>query len=236
MVERSFFERLLSFCKERELLIIHDFAYADLCYDGYQPPSILSIPGAREIAVESYSLSKGFSLAGWRLGFFLGNRELIAALKRIKSYLDFGAFQPLQISVAHMLEREPEVLEDFLEETGSLYRSRLDVLAKSLTDAGWQCAPSRATLFLWARLPESLRDAGSIEAAKLLLRNRVAVCPGEGFHPGSREWVRFAVTEPERRIRIAAEALDDLSSGKNQSDIGASSVAAEDSAFLSHPH
>ncbi|MCL4153334.1 UNVERIFIED_CONTAM: hypothetical protein GTU68_058787 [Idotea baltica] len=206
-VSKSFFERLVPFCKEREIYIIHDFAYADLSYGETKAPSILSVEGAKDIAVESYSLSKGMGLAGWRVGFFLGNPQLISALKRIKSYLDFGAFQPLQIAVSELLSRPKSEIDEIVTETHSQYESRLETLSRGLAELGWEFSAPQATLFVWARIPTQYRKLGSLAMTKKLLEAGVAVCPGEGFDPDARDFVRFSVTEPEQRIRLALEAM-----------------------------
>jgi alanine-synthesizing transaminase len=185
-------------------LIIHDFAYADLGFDGYKPPSILQVPGAKDLAVEIFSMSKSYEMAGWRVGFCLGNRRMIAALTRIKSYLDYGAFQPIQIaSIVALRECEEDTKRICLS-----YQQRRDVLVDGLAKAGWPVESPRGTMFLWAELPEKFRAMGSLEFAKKLLQDGlVVVSPGIGFGPMGEGFVRFALVENEHRIRQATRAI-----------------------------
>jgi alanine-synthesizing transaminase len=185
-------------------MIVHDFAYADICFDGYKAPSILQAEGAKEIAVEIYSLSKSFNMAGWRVGFCVGNRKLIAALARIKSYLDYGIFQPIQIAAIIAL-RECQQDTGQISET---YQRRRDVLVSGLERAGWPVQPPRGSMFVWAPLPEQYRPLGSLEFSKLLLdKALVAVSPGIGFGPMGEGHVRFGLVENEHRIRQAAKSI-----------------------------
>ena len=183
---------------------MHDFAYADLGFDGYKPPSILQVEGAKEVAVEIFSMSKSYNMAGWRVGFCLGNAKIIAALARIKSYLDYGVFQPVQI--ASII-----ALRECQEEPGKIcatYQKRRDALVKGLSRAGWEIERPRGTMFAWAPLPERYRDLGSLEFSKLLLEKAlVAVSPGIGFGPLGEGYVRFALVENEQRIRQATRAI-----------------------------
>jgi alanine-synthesizing transaminase len=197
-------QRLVDFARERDLLVVHDFAYADLAFDGYRPPSIFEADGSRDVAVELYSLTKGFSLAGWRVGFVLGRADVVGALARLKSYLDYGSFQPLQIAATVALreagERPIEVAE--------VYRGRRDALCSGLERLGWEVERPRATMFVWARIPEQLAADGSQAFAVRLLREaRVAVSPGSGFGEDGEGFVRFALVENEQRIAQAVRGI-----------------------------
>lgn len=212
---RGFFERLLAFAEQVGIYLIHDFAYADLSFAGEETPSILSIPGASERAVELYSVSKGLSMPGWRVGLCAGNRALITALKKIKSYLDCGVFQPLQIAAIHAFEH----YEEIIAETQEVYGSRHAALLAGLRDLGWQHHASAGSLFTWARIPEPLREMGSLRFCQQVLeRSGVALCPGVGFDPGADDFVRIALSEPEERIRAACFALHDLP-GLNRQEV-----------------
>ncbi|MGH9640092.1 MAG: aminotransferase class I/II-fold pyridoxal phosphate-dependent enzyme, partial [Bryobacteraceae bacterium] len=184
--------------------IVHDFAYAELGFDGYRPPSILQVEGAADYAVEIYSMTKSYNMAGWRVGFCLGNRKLIAALARIKSYLDYGIFQPIQIASIIALrecQEEPAKISE-------VYRSRRDVLIDGLQRGGWQVAPPQGTMFVWAPIPQPFREMGSLEFAKLLMKEAlVAVSPGIGFGPMGEGFVRFSLIENHHRIRQAARNI-----------------------------
>ena len=203
-VDSAFFEHLVDFAKARDLMVVHDFAYADLAFDDYRPPSFLATPGAKDVGVEIFSLSKSFSMPGWRIAFVLGNPAIIAALTRLKSYLDYGVFQPIQIASIIALnecEAETKVYCD-------IYRSRRDALIDGLTRAGWDVPSPQATMFVWARIPEQHRAMGSLEFAKFLLREaNVAVSPGVGFGRGGDDHVRFALIENEHRIRQATRGI-----------------------------
>ena len=209
-VDASFFERLVAFAKERDLMVVHDFAYADLAFDGYRPPSFLAAPGAKDVGVEIFSLSKSFSMPGWRIAFVLGNPEMVAALTRLKSYLDYGVFQPIQIAAIIALnecEAETKVYCD-------TYRSRRDALIDGLARAGWDVPPPKATMFVWARIPEEFRAMGSLEFAKFMLREaNVAISPGVGFGRAGDDHVRFALIENEHRIRQATRGIRKALSG-----------------------
>jgi alanine-synthesizing transaminase len=203
-VDRSFFERLVAFAKERGMIVVHDFAYADLCFDGYQAPSLLEIPGAKDVGVEIFSMSKSFSMPGWRIAFVVGNAEMVTALTRLKSYLDYGVFQPVQIAAIIALNECGEETKVF----NDVYRSRRDALIDGLARAGWDVPTPRATMFVWAQIPEEHRAPGSLEFAKYLLRDaRVAVSPGVGFGRAGDAFVRFALVENEHRIRQAARGI-----------------------------
>jgi alanine-synthesizing transaminase len=203
-VDLDFFREIVRLAREHGTMVIHDFAYADLGFDGYQPPSILQVEGAKEVAVEIFSMSKSYNMAGWRVGFCLGNRKMIAALARIKSYLDYGVFQPIQIASIIALR---ECQED-TRKICALYQKRRDVLVNGLNRAGWPVEKPRGSMFLWAPLPEHYRQAGSLEFSKLLLEKaQVAVSPGIGFGPLGEGHVRFALVENDQRIRQATRAI-----------------------------
>jgi alanine-synthesizing transaminase len=186
------------------VLLVHDFAYADLGFDGYEPPSILQIPGADEVAVEIYTLTKSFSMAGWRMGFVLGNADVVAALARLKSYLDYGTFQPIQIASIVAMNEAP----DYPLEINAIYRSRRDALIDGLSRVGWEIEKPKGTMFVWAAIPEPYQELGSLEFAKMLVREaKVAVSPGVGFGPGGEGFVRFALVENEQRIGQAVRGI-----------------------------
>ena len=210
VVEKPFFERLVALAHQYGTMVVHDFAYMDLCFDGYRAPSILEVPGAKDVAVEIFSMSKSYNMAGWRIGFCLGNRKMIAALARIKSYLDYGAFQPVQIaSIIALRECEEET-----KKICAVYQRRRDVLVAGLHRAGWMVEPPKATMFLWAKIPERFQQAGSLEFAKLMLeKSLVAVSPGIGFGPGGEGHVRFALIENEHRTRQATRGIKKMLKG-----------------------
>ncbi|WP_297454411.1 aminotransferase class I/II-fold pyridoxal phosphate-dependent enzyme [Persephonella sp.] len=203
-VDIEFFKEIVKFARQKNMWIIHDFAYADLCYDGYQAPSILQVEGAKDIAVETYSLTKGFSMAGWRVGFVLGNPTLIYNLKRLKSYLDYGTFTPIQVASIIALESDYSIVE----EARDTYNERLNILVDGLNKAGWSVEKPKATMFLWAKIPEDFQHMGSIEfSKKLLTEANVAVAPGVGFGEHGEGYVRFAVVENNKRIRQAVRNI-----------------------------
>jgi len=180
--------------------IVHDFAYAELGFDGYRPPSILQVPGASEVAVEIYSMTKSYNMAGWRVGFCLGNRRLIAALARIKSYLDYGVFQPIQLAAVTALRECGEAPAQICQ----VYQARRDVLIQGLRRAGWRVPPPKASMFTWARIPEPFSGMPSLEFAKLLMKEaRLAVSPGIGFGPLGEGFVRFSLIENDERVEQA---------------------------------
>ena len=207
VVDRAFFERIVAFAREHDLMVIHDFAYAEVCFDGYKPPSILEVPGAKEIAIEFTSLSKSHSMAGWRVGFACGNRDMVYALGRIKSYLDYGMPQAIQIGAIVAL-RGPQ---DVVARNGEEYRLRRDALCEGLGQPGegaWKIEKPLGTMFVWARLPEALRSLGSLEFSKQLLREaHVAVSPGIGFGESGEGYVRFALIENRHRVRQAVRGI-----------------------------
>ncbi|WP_028951103.1 aminotransferase class I/II-fold pyridoxal phosphate-dependent enzyme [Sulfurihydrogenibium subterraneum] len=206
-VDLEFFKEIVAFAKKKNLWIIHDLAYGDLCYDGYKAPSILQVEGAKDVAVETYSMTKGFSMAGWRVAFVLGNETLVYNLKRLKSYLDYGTFTPIQVASIIALEGDYSVVE----KARDTYSKRLDILVDGLNKAGWPVEKPKATMFLWAKIPEKFRHLGSIEFSKLLLtEGKVAVAPGIGFGEHGEGYVRFAVVENEKRIRQAVSNIKKL--------------------------
>jgi alanine-synthesizing transaminase len=197
-------QRVVDLAREHELLVVHDFAYADLAYDGHQPPSILQAEGAREVAIELYSLTKGFSMAGWRVGFAVGNADVLAGLARLKSYLDYGTFQPIQIAAIVAMNEAA----DYPLEVCEVYRSRRDTLCRGLARAGWLVEPPKGTMFVWTQIPERFRAEGSQAFALRLLREaKVAVSPGAGFGPAGEGHVRFALVENGQRIAQAVRGI-----------------------------
>jgi alanine-synthesizing transaminase len=204
VIDLDFFQKIVDFAREHDILIVHDFAYADLTFDDYQAPSILQVEGARDVAVEFYSLSKSYSMAGWRVGFCVGNQRMVHALTRIKSYLDYGMFQPLQIAAITALRGDQECVREIVE----TYRDRRDVLCEGLNRIGWEVEKPKATMFVWAKIPEQYQSLGSLEFAMKLIREaKVAVSPGIGFGEYGDEYVRFALVENEHRTRQAIRGL-----------------------------
>ena len=203
-VDLDFFREVIRLARHHGSYVVHDFAYADLGFDGYKPPSILQVEGAKEIAVEIFSMSKSYNLAGWRVGFCLGNAKMIGALARIKSYLDYGVFQPIQIASIIALRE----CEEDTEKIRALYQHRRDLLVEGLRRAGWPVESPRGSMFLWAPVPEEYREDGSLEFAKLLMKEAlVAVSPGIGFGPLGEGFVRFALIENDQRIRQATRSI-----------------------------
>jgi alanine-synthesizing transaminase len=203
-VDLSFFERLVPLCRELGIYVVHDFAYADIVFDGYRAPSILEVPGAKEIAVEFFTLSKSYNMPGWRVGFMVGNRELVGALGRIKSYFDYGTFTPIQVASIAALEGPQECVAEIVAN----YKARRDVLVPGLNKLGWPVEMPKATMFVWARIPERYRAMGSVEfAKKLLLEAKAAVSPGVGFGEHGDGHVRFSLIENEERTRQALRGI-----------------------------
>ena len=203
-VDLDFFREVIRMARHHGSFVVHDFAYADLGFDGYKPPSILQVEGAKEIAVEIFSMSKSYNMAGWRVGFCLGNANMIGALARIKSYLDYGVFQPIQIASIIALRE----CEEDTEKIRALYQHRRDLLVEGLRRAGWPVESPRGSMFLWAPVPEAYREDGSLEFAKLLMKEAlVAVSPGIGFGPLGEGFVRFALVENDHRIRQATRSI-----------------------------
>jgi alanine-synthesizing transaminase len=204
VVDLEFFKKVVAFAKEHNVLVIHDLAYADLVFDGYRAPSLLEVPEAKDIGVEFYTLSKSYNMPGWRVGFCVGNREMVGALAKIKSYLDYGIFQPVQIASIIALNGS----QDCVKETVARYQGRRNELVRGLNRIGWPVELPRATMFVWARIPPPYRGMGSLEFSKLLLRDaKVAVSPGIGFGEGGDEYVRFALVENEHRIHQAVRGI-----------------------------
>jgi alanine-synthesizing transaminase len=201
----DFFEKVVDFAKEHDLIVIHDFAYGDIVFDGYKAPSFLQVPGAKDVGIEFFTLSKSYNMPGWRVGFAVGNSEIIHALARIKSYQDYGMFQPIQIAATVALNGP----RDCVEEIRETYRNRRDVLCDSLNRIGWEITPPKATMMVWAKIPERFRKIGSLEFCKLLLEKaKVAVAPGIGFGEGGDHFVRFSLVENEHRIRQAVRGVE----------------------------
>jgi len=206
-VDRDFFVKVVGFAREHHLMVVHDFAYADFTFDGYKAPSFLEVPGAKEVGVEIFSLSKSYNMPGWRVGFVCGNSKMVHALGRIKSYLDYGAFQPIQIAAIIALEGQQGCVGDIVE----LHRKRRDVLVNGLNKIGWNVPKPKGTMFVWAPIPEEFRSMGSLEFSKLLIQEcKVAVSPGIGFGEYGDGHVRFALVENEQRIRQALRGLKTL--------------------------
>ncbi len=203
-VDYAFMERLVAFAREHDVVLVHDFAYADLGFDGYEPPSILQVPGAKDVAVELYTLTKSFSMAGWRVGFLVGNAAIVQALTKLKSYLDYGTFQPIQIAAIVAMNEAP----DYPKLVRDAYQSRRNALCDGLNRIGWGVVPPKGTMFVWAPIPEPYREMGSLEFSKLLVRDaEVATSPGVGFGPGGDGHVRFALIENEQRTGQAVRNL-----------------------------
>jgi alanine-synthesizing transaminase len=203
-VDLEFMQKVVDFARERDVVIVHDNAYAELGFDGYRPPSILQAEGAKEVAVELYSMTKSFSMAGWRVAFMLGRADVIAALAKLKSYLDYGTFQPIQIAATVTLNEA----YDFPKEVNEIYQSRRDALCDGLNRIGWEIEPPKGTMFCWAPIPEAYSDMGSVEFASMLVKDaHVAVSPGVGFGPGGDRHVRFALIENEQRSLQAVRNL-----------------------------
>ena len=199
-VDIEFFQKIVNFAKEHKIWVIQDLAYADICFDGYKAPSILQVEGAKEVAVEFFSLSKSYNMPGWRVGFCCGNKDLLAALSRIKSYFDYGLFTPIQVAAIKALDDG----DDYVEEIRLRYQDRRDVLIKGLNDAGWRVESPKATMFVWAKIPSTLRSLGSLEFSKRLLKEaEVAVSPGIGFGDYGEGYVRFSLIENKHRTRQA---------------------------------
>ncbi len=203
-VELDFFEKVVRIAREHNIWVVQDLAYADLCFDGYVAPSILQVDGAKDIAVEFFSMSKSYSMPGWRIGFCCGNPELVGALARIKSYLDYGMFTPIQVAAIAALEGD----QSCVTEHCALYRKRRDVLCRGLNEAGWPVIPPKATMFVWAKIPDFYLDMGSLEFSKKLLGEAdVAVSPGIGFGEYGEGYVRFGLIENEHRTRQALRGI-----------------------------
>jgi alanine-synthesizing transaminase len=206
-VDFPFFERLVALAREHHVYVVHDLAYADIVFDGYKAPSILQVPGAREIAVEFFTMSKSYNMAGWRVGYMVGNRELVTALARMKSYHDYGMFTPIQVASIIALEGP----QDCVETVRRLYQGRRDVMCSGLKAMGWNVEVPKATMYVWAPIPEPYRKTGSLEFSKKLLKDaRIAVAPGIGFGHHGDGHVRFALIENEARTRQALRGIKDM--------------------------
>jgi alanine-synthesizing transaminase len=204
VVTLDFFENLVAFAKDHNLMIVHDLAYADIVFDGYQAPSLLQVKGAKDVGVEFFSLSKSYNMPGWRVGFALGNSEMLAALSKLKSYFDYGIFQPIQIAAIIALNENQNCVREIVEE----YRKRRDTLIHGLKRVGWEIEKPKGTMFVWAEIPDPFKKMGSIDFAKLLLtEGKVAVSPGVGFGECGEGFVRFALVENEARIKQAVKGI-----------------------------
>jgi len=204
VVNLSFFEDLVAFAKEHHLMIVHDLAYGDIVFDGYRAPSLLQVKGAKDVGVEFYSLSKSYNMPGWRVGFALGNAEMLTALARLKSYFDYGTFQPIQIAAIIALTNSQECVHETVE----IYRKRRDTLIHGLKRVGWEIEKPKGTMFVWAEIPKHFKKMGSVDFSKLLLREgKVAVSPGVGFGEYGEGFVRFALVENENRIKQAVKGI-----------------------------
>ncbi|HEY5599439.1 MAG TPA: aminotransferase class I/II-fold pyridoxal phosphate-dependent enzyme, partial [Candidatus Manganitrophaceae bacterium] len=204
VVGLDFFKKIVDFARENSLMVVHDLAYADLVFDGYKAPSFLQVPGAKEVGVEFFTLSKSYNMPGWRVGFCVGNREMVGALTKLKSYLDYGIFQPVQIAAIIALNGPQECVKEVVE----CYRSRRDVLVDGLNRIGWKIEKPKATMFVWGQIPEAFRPMGSLEFSKRLLTEaKVAVSPGIGFGEHGDDHVRFALVENEHRTRQAIQGI-----------------------------
>ena len=203
-VELDFFERVIALARKHDIFVVHDLAYADIVFDGWKAPSIMQVPGAKDIAVEFFTLSKSYNMAGWRVGFMVGNPDLVAALARIKSYHDYGTFTPLQVAAIAALEGDQQCVK----EIAAKYQSRRDVLVKGLREAGWMVECPKASMYIWAKIPDHYKDLGSLEFARQLMdKAKVCVSPGIGFGDHGDDHVRFALIENEPRIRQAVRGI-----------------------------
>ncbi|MEW5756924.1 MAG: alanine transaminase [Pseudomonadota bacterium] len=206
-VELDFFEKVVAIAKEHEIWVVHDLAYTDIVFDGYKAPSILQVPGAKDVAVEFFTLSKSYNMPGWRIGFMCGNKTLVAALARIKSYMDYGMFTPVQVAAITALEGPQDCVKEICER----YRRRRDVLCDGLNSIGWEVERPKATMFVWAPIPEQYKHLGSLEFSKRLLEEaKVAVSPGVGFGEYGDDHVRFSLIENEHRTRQAVRGIRDM--------------------------
>ena len=206
-VDIDFLKELVRISKKYNIFLVHDIAYADLVYDGYKAPSVLEVKGAKDIAVEFFTLSKSYNMPGWRIGFMCGNKKLVNALSRIKSYMDYGTYTPLQVGAIAALEGPQDCVEDIR----LMYKSRRDTLCKGLNDIGWHVEPPKATMFVWSEIPEKFKDLGSLEFSKMLLKEtNVAVSPGIGFGKHGDNFVRFSLIENEQRTKQAVRSLKNI--------------------------
>ena len=206
-VDIDFLKELVRISKKYNIFLVHDIAYADLVYDGYKAPSVLEVKGAKDIAVEFFTLSKSYNMPGWRIGFMCGNKKLVNALSRIKSYMDYGTYTPLQVGAIAALEGPQDCVEDIR----LMYKGRRDTLCKGLNDIGWYVEPPKATMFVWSEIPEKFKDLGSLEFSKMLLKEtNVAISPGIGFGKHGDNFVRFSLIENEQRTKQAVRSLKNI--------------------------
>jgi alanine-synthesizing transaminase len=206
-VELEFFERIVALAREHDIMLVHDLAYADITFDGWKAPSIMQVPGARDVAVEFFTMSKSYNMAGWRIGFMVGNKDLVHALARIKSYHDYGTFTPIQVASIVALEGP----QDCVEEIRATYQRRRDVMVKGLHDIGWRVENPKASMYVWAKIPEYYSDLGSIGFTKRLLEQaKIAVAPGIGFGDYGDDHVRIALIENENRLRQALRGVKEM--------------------------
>jgi len=213
VVDREFFKEIVRFAKKTQIIVIHDLAYSELCFDGYQAPSFLQVAGAKEVGVEFYSLSKTYNMAGWRVGFCVGNAEVVAALAKLKGYYDYGLYTPIQVAATAALRGPDTCIAEICE----IYRKRRDTLVSGLSRAGWQVALPQATMYVWAPIPEQFREMGSLKFCELLLEEAlVAVSPGMGFGAHGEGYVRFALVENEHRIRQAVRGIRGVMKGSQR--------------------
>ena len=206
-VDLGFFEKVISIARQHDILVVHDLAYADICFDDYRAPSIMQVPGAREVAVEFFTMSKSYNMAGWRIGFMVGNKDLVHALARIKSYHDYGSFTPIQVASIVALEGPQECVEEIRK----TYEKRRNVMVKALHDAGWMVEKPKASMYIWAKIPEFYAKMGSIQFTKRLMEEaKIAVAPGIGFGDYGDDHVRIALIENEHRLRQAARGIREM--------------------------
>jgi alanine-synthesizing transaminase len=206
-VDLPFFEKIIALARQHDILVVHDLAYADICFDGYRAPSILQVPGAREVAVEFFTMSKSYNMAGWRIGFMVGNKDLVHALARIKSYHDYGSFTPIQVASIVALEGP----QDCVEEIRKTYEKRRNVMVRGLHDIGWMVENPKASMYIWAKIPDYYSKLGSIGFTKRLLEQaKIAVAPGVGFGDYGDDHVRIALIENEHRLRQAVRGIKDM--------------------------
>jgi len=207
VAELDFFAKIVAFAQAHDLMVVHDLAYADLVFDGYKAPSFLQVPGAKDVGLEFFTLSKSYSMPGWRVGFAVGNRQMISALGRIKSYLDYGIFQPIQIAAIIALTED----QSCVEEIRKIYQERRDALVDGLRKVGWKIEKPKATMFVWGEIPDKFKEMGSLEFSKLVLQvGKVAVSPGVGFGEYGDDHVRFALVENTQRIKQAVKGIKKL--------------------------
>ena len=225
VVDLAFFEEIVDFAKRQEILIVHDLAYSEICFDGYKAPSFLQVKGAKDIGIELYSMSKTYNMAGWRIGFAVGNRHVIDALAKLKSYYDYGIFTPIQVAAIEALEGDQSCIDEQVE----IYRQRRDILVKGLNDIGWEVPTPKATLYVWAPIPEKFRRLGSLKFSELLLKEAlVATSPGIGFGVAGEGYIRLALVENELRIKQALRGIRKMMKDDKIDTFAASASETED--------